>query len=54
MAIRHNEGVIAAILVAVLVIVVAAISWATRNAKKKPTCCNPGQWPPDDITSGKV
>ncbi|MBU6337699.1 MAG: hypothetical protein KGR19_07780 [Acidobacteria bacterium] len=41
---------IAAILIIALVVAVGAISWATRNARNKPTCCNPGQWPPDDIT----
>lgn len=52
--IGHNQGMLAAIIVAALVLVVLGISWATRNARNKPTCCRPGQWPPDDITSGQV
>ena len=39
------------IVLAVLVVVVAAISWQGHRRRVRMSCCDPGPWPPDDITA---
>jgi hypothetical protein len=34
-----------------LVVLVAVLSWRTRDANLPVRCCNPAPWPPDDLTA---
>jgi hypothetical protein len=42
--------VIAAIAFIAVLAGAALLTWLTRNTERKPRCCQPGLWPPDDIT----
>ena len=42
---------LAAAVLILLVVLVAVLSWRTRNANLPVRCCNPAPWPPDDLTA---
>ena len=49
--IGHNGGVVATLSLIAFIGLFLLVAWLTRNARSKPKCCQPGQWPPDDISA---
>ena len=41
----------AALVLVTLILLVGVLAWRSRGRPERVRCCNPGQWPPDDLTS---